>query len=128
MNFKSFQNYLISNYNNSGKYYAAIVSVLLVSSLHVIFFENNDKYDVYLFYNHERFLTNILYDIGNIYAANVFTYILTKYKKQIFTPIFYTTLAMWATYFLFYHQLASLILILFYLCIAIVLQLKRKKK
>lgn len=120
--------YISLNWSSSLKYYFAIASILFVNSLHIIFFTNDEMYDVYFFYDHKRYFTNILYDIGIIYSSNILTYILIKYKRLIFLPIFYTTLAMWVTYFLFYHQLASLILIPFYTCIAIVLQLKARKK
>ena len=127
MNLHTLIHTLIHSLFKNYKYYFGIFTILIVSSLHVVFFENNEKYDVYLFYNHSRFLTNILYDFGKIYSANVLTYFLSKYNKSVFLPVFYTTLVMWFTYFLFYNQFASLIIIPFYLCIAIGLQLKRKK-
>lgn len=111
----------------NARYYLGVFTVLIACSLHVVFFENNDKYDVYLFYNHSRYLTNILYDVGNIYSANVLTYFLCKYKRIIFVPLFYTTLALWVTYFLFYNQFASLIIVPFYICIAIGIQIQKKK-
>ena len=121
------RSYIFDNWGVSVKYYIGIASILLMNSLHIIFFQNDNMYDVYLFYSHERYLTNILYDTGNIYSANILFYFLTKYKRNIFLPIFYTSLAMWITYFVFYNQLASLILIPFYLCTAILIQIKQAR-
>ena len=105
------------------KYYIGIGLMMFVGSLHNIYFENNDKYDVYLFYSHPRYLTNILYDISILLNSTILTYWLTKYKRGVFKPLFYTSLAAWGTYFLFYNQIASLILIPLYLWL--VYKLKR---
>lgn len=97
------------------EYHIGIGMMILVSSLHVVFFENNDKYDVYAFYDKSRFLTNILYDISVLFDATILTYWLSKYKRNIFKPLFITALLSWGTYFLFYNQMVSLILIPLYI-------------
>lgn len=102
------------------KYYLGIIIMLLLASLHVITFPNNDKYDIYLFYDYPqggRYLTNILYDISVLFKTSILTYWLSRFKKKIFKPLFITSIAWWVTYFLFYNQIASLILIPLYLCL-----------
>lgn len=111
--------------NSKLKKHFLVLSVVLVNSLHVIFFNNKEMYDVYLFYEHPRHLTNILLDIGCIYAANVFTYLLMQKERSMYLPVFYTTLLIWPFYFTVYRQGASLFLIPFYLCTVILTQLKR---
>lgn len=97
------------------KYYIGIVLLFAIDMLHMFFYNNNDRYDVYLFYQHERYLTNILYDISNLFRFSLLTYWLISIRKNIFTPLFIMSIAMWFTYFLFYNQKASLILIPLYL-------------
>lgn len=101
------------------KYYIGIAIMLLIDSLHNIFFENNDRYDVYLFYDHERYLTNILYDISHLFKFSLLTYWLMSVSRKIFTPLFILSLLIWVSYFTFYNQLSSLILIPLYLLTAI---------
>ena len=100
------------------KYYIGIGLMILVGTLQIIFFNNNDKYNVYFFYDKERFLTNILYDISVLFDTTILTYWLIKFKRGIFRPLFIVTLASWVTYFLFYNQMASLILIPLYIWLA----------
>lgn len=109
------------------KLYLSLCSVVLVNSLHILFFNNNDKYDIYLFYDHSRYLTNILVDVGNLYAAIIFSYHLSKYKRVVFLPVFYSCILSSVMYFVNYRQLASLIIIPFYLLCTVILLLKTKK-
>ncbi len=101
------------------KYYIGIILMIAIGSLHIIFFENNDKYDVYIFYGHERYLTNILYDIGILFKFTLITYWLIKLNKNLFKPIFLASLFTWVFYFTFYNQLASLLVIPLYLIFAL---------
>ena len=100
------------------KYYIGIVLILCIDTLHIIFFDNNDKYDVYLFYNHERYLTNILYDISNLFRFSMLTFWLIYLRKKVFIPLFILSLLMWISYFTFYNQMSSLFLIPCYLVVA----------
>ena len=97
------------------KYYIGISAIFLIDSLHVIFFENNDRIDVYLFYDHERYLTNILYDISNLFKFSILTYWLISLNRNIFKPLFILSVALWFSYFIFYNQITSLILIPIYI-------------
>lgn len=101
------------------KYYIGIAVMLFVDSLHNILFENNDKYDVYLFYDHQRYLTNILYDISHLFKFSLLTYWLINISKSVFKPLFILSLLIWISYFTFYNQASSLILIPIYLLTAI---------
>ncbi len=101
------------------KYYIGIALMLLVDSLHNIFFENNDKYDVYLFYDHKRYFTNILYDISHLFKFSLLTYWLVSINEKVFMPLFILSLLIWVSYFTFYNQASSLILIPVYLLTAI---------
>lgn len=110
------------------KYYIGICLLIVTNSLHVLFFENNSRYDVYLFYEHERYLTNILYDVSTLLTFTVLSYWLSGFKKAIFQPLFITSMLSWAFYFTVYWQKASLFLIPFYLCIAIVPRITHSKE
>jgi len=99
------------------KYYLVIGLMLFVDSLHSIFFNNNDKYDVYVFYNHSRFLTNILYDISNLFRFSITTYFLIGLNKRVFKPVFILSLFCWASYFLVYNQIYGLALVPIYLIV-----------
>ena len=101
------------------KYYIGIALMLLIDSLHNILFENNDRYDVYLFYDHQRYLTNILYDISHLFKFSLLTFWLVSISKKVFMPLFILSLLIWISYFTFYNQASSLILIPAYILIAI---------
>lgn len=101
------------------KYHLGIALMILIGSLHVILFSNNDQYDVYWFYDHERYLTNILFDISCLFNFTVLTYWLSRFKRKTFQPLFIISLLSWLCYFLFYKQGASLILIPLYLCLVV---------
>lgn len=110
------------------KYYNGIIAIFVIDSLHSIFFENNDKYDVYLFYNHQRYLTNILYDISNLFKFSILTYWLIPINKRIFKPLFYLSLLIWGSYFLTYNQITSLLLLPIYFLIVIYFNKKQLLK
>jgi hypothetical protein len=97
------------------KYYIGIITIFLVDSLHILFFENNSKIDVYLFYSHKRYLTNILYDISNLLKFSILTYWLININRKIFTPLFITSLFIWVSYFTFYNQKSSMFIIPIYI-------------
>lgn len=101
------------------KYYIGISVIFLIDSLQSILFNNNDKFDVFLFYNHDRYLTNIIYDIGNMFTFSVLTYFLINLNRKIFKPLFIVSIFWWLSYFTFYHQLSSLLLIPIYLVLVV---------
>lgn len=82
----------------------AVSSGLMVD----VFFNQDTKADVYLFYDHERFLDNIFYDISNLLYFVVSSYILSKYNK-LFQPFFIISLVNVALYFIVYKQNIALI-------------------
>ncbi len=108
------------------KYYAGIILILIMDSVHTIMFSNNDKYDVYLFYDHSRYLTNIIYDLSNLFTFSILTYFLSNYNKTVFNPLFILSLFTWVSYFVFYNQFGNLILIPIY--ILLILNQKREWK
>lgn len=114
--------------STSFKYYFWIGTTFAINALHVVFFNNNDKYDVYYFYEHNRFLTNILYDIGVLYTITVLSYFLRKLSWRVFEPLFIASLFSWVFYFAVYWQMASLLIIPLYICIAILYQTKLVKR
>ena len=97
------------------KYYIGIIIMLLIEVAHVVFFDNNDKYDVYLFYPHERYLTNIMFDISVLFKFSILTYWLITLNRKIFKPFFLMSLCTWLSYFTFYNQSTSLLLVPLYL-------------
>lgn len=101
------------------KYYIGIAAMIFVDSLHNIFFKNNDKYDVYLFYEHPRYLTNILFDISKLFRFSLITFWLININRKIFIPLFVLSLLIWVSYFLTYNQITSLFVLPIYLVIAI---------
>ena len=101
------------------KYYVGIILILFVDSLHNIFFENNERFDVYLFYDHERYFTNILYDISHLFKFSILTYWLIDLNKRVFKPLFLVSLIIWILYFLFYNQKESVIIIPFYISLVL---------
>ena len=86
--------------------------------MHIVFFNNNEKYDVYLFYSHKRYLTNIFYDISVLTEFSVLTSFAIKLNKKIWRPMYYFSIMQWVAYFLVYRQMWTLlalpILILLY--------------
>ena len=97
------------------KYYVGIILILLIGSLHNIFFESDKKYDVYLFYNHSRYLTNILFDISNLFNFSILTYWLIPVNDKIFKPLFYMSICVWISYFITYNQITGLFITPLYL-------------
>ena len=110
------------------KYYIGILIIILVDSLPVLLFENDSRIDVYLFYNHERYLTNILYDISNLFKFSILTYWLIKINRRVFTPLFITSLFIWISYFVFYNQKSSMLIIPIYIITMIIYNKKTFKK
>lgn len=110
---------------SSLKYYIGIILIFIVDSLHTMFFENNDKYDVYLMYDHERYFTNILYDVSNLFTFTVLTYFLSLYNRKIFKPLFVLSLIAWFSYFIFYNQIGNLIMIPVYILMIIIYNTNR---
>lgn len=102
------------------KYYLGILLMLFVDTLHIIFFENDSKFDVYLYYDHSRYLTNILYDIASMVRFSILTYWLISINRRIFTPLFILSILMWFSYFICYNQLSSLFLIPAYFATVII--------
>lgn len=92
--------------------------MIVIGGLHIAFFENNDKYDVYYYYDHERYLTNILYDISVLFDFSLLTYWAIKLDRVVFKPLFIISLLTWISYFVNYNQLGSLLLIPTYLVLA----------
>ena len=97
------------------KYYIGIILIIFIDSLHILFFENNQKYDIYLFYNHERYLTNIMFDISNHFRFSILTFWLIDINRKIFRPLFLVSLFSFVLYFINYNQLGSLFLIPIYI-------------
>lgn len=100
------------------KYYVGIIIIFVIDSLHNIFFENNDRIDVYLLYDHKRYVTNILYDVSNLFRFSLLTYWLMDISRTVFKPLFYLSLLTWLSYFIFYNQIASLVIVPIYIIIA----------
>ena len=94
--------------------------MLTIGSLHTVFFENNDKYDVYVLYDHKRYLTNILYDISNLLNFTILTYFLKQINRVVFTPLYILSIAMWTSYFVFYNQMGDLLLIPIYIILNLI--------
>lgn len=95
--------------NKDWKYIYGIALILITGMLHIIFFSNDNKYDVYLFYNHKRYLTNILYDISVLTEFSVLTYFAINLNRRIWRPIFIFSLLQWGAYFLVYRQMWTLL-------------------
>lgn len=91
------------------KYIYGIGLVLITGMMHVIYFDSDEKYDVYLYYNHKRYLTNILYDISVLTQFTVLSFFTIKINKKIFRPLFFFSLLQWISYFLVYRQSWTLI-------------------
>ena len=109
------------------KYYLGIFIMFIIDSLPRFIFDNNDKYDIYLYYDHSRYLTNILFDISNLFKFSLLTYWLIGFKKHIFTPLFLLSIYIWLSYFIFYNQIGSIISIPLYI-ITILIYNKYYKK
>ena len=110
------------------KYYIGIVLIIFVDSLHRLFFDNNSKFDVYLYFDHKRYLTNILYDISNLFKFSILTFWLIRFSKKVFTPLFIASISMWVSYFTFYNQKSSLLIIPIYITTVIVCNRNMFKK
>lgn len=68
------------------------------------FFYKDIKADVYLFYDHARYLDNIFYDITNLLSVSILTWYGTRWKRNIFMPFFIISIYEWIMYFLVYKQ------------------------
>lgn len=100
--------------------------MLFVDALHIIFFNNNEKYDVYLFYEHQRYLTNILYDISNLVRFSLLTFWLISLRRKIFIPLFILSMLTWVSYFTYYNQMSSLFIIPLYLVVVVIYNKNKK--
>lgn len=75
----------------------------------VVFFNSDAKADVYLFYNHARYIDNIFFDISNLMTFVIFSYWASRYDNRAFMPFFWLSLIELAGYFLFYKQFITLV-------------------
>lgn len=91
------------------KYIIGIALILISGAMHIIFFDNDEKYDVYLYYDHERYLTNILYDVSVLTEFSVLTYFCIALSKRVWRPIFIFSIMQWFFYFAVYRQMWTLI-------------------
>ncbi len=101
------------------KYYIGIALIILVDSLHNIYFYDPRKYDIYFFYDHARFLDNILFDISRMFSFSLLSYWLIRMNRRIFEPFFILSLLIWVSYFTYYNQKTSLLLIPLYVILVI---------
>jgi len=87
-----------------------IAFIPMIISLGVLLFYHSDrKADIYLFYEHKRYLDNIFYDISNLLAFTIFSFYASRYDKKTFFPFFILSLIEILGYFLFYKQFITLI-------------------
>lgn len=96
------------------KYYIGIIVIFIIDSIPRFIFNNNEMYDIYLYYEHKRYLTNILFDISGLLKFSILTYWLISFKKHIFIPLFLLSIYIWLSYFIFYNQIGSIISIPLY--------------
>lgn len=96
------------------QYHYGVNLMIVLHSLPIIFYWCDARFDVYMFYDHTRYLTNILSDIAYMADSVILTYWLSKFKRSIFRPLFIVSVASVILYFTFYKQMASLILIPLY--------------
>jgi hypothetical protein len=101
------------------KFYIGIIFMFFIGNLHTIFFGSDEKYDLYLLYDHKRYLTNILYDFSTMFDFTLLTYFLAHYNKRVFMPLFILSFFAWGSYFVFYNQTGSLVLIPIYLILVV---------
>lgn len=89
------------------------------------FYYHEYKADIYIFYEHSRYLDNIFYDIHKLLVTSLMTFIISKMQK-VAMPFFLISILDWILYFLFYKQSASLIEIPI-LVILIIICISRKR-
>lgn len=105
-----------------------IIGILLIlSTIHVIFFNSDVKYDVYLYYEHDRFLSNIIRDCAIYLIFTILLGIICKYDKK-FIPLFVYSLIQIICYFIFYNQMEALIAIPIYILTQLIMKLKYEKR
>jgi len=113
--------------NKNTKYYLGISVLIVLDCLKNLFFSSDLKIDVYYFYDHARYLDNILYDISNLFKFSIFSYWLISLSRKTFKPLFITSIFSWIFYFVFYNGFVSLLIIPIYLILTIMYNFKRKK-
>ena len=99
---------------SSVKYYLGIACIFFMNTLKNVFFSSDLKLDVYLFYNHARYVDNILYDLNNLFVFSLLTYWLIELNRKTFIPLFITSIVSWIFYFLFYCGMLNLLIIPLY--------------
>lgn len=104
--------------STNGKYIIGIILILLIDSLHNIYFNDDRQLDVFLFFDYEngggRYIDNILLDVSSMFKFSILSYFLIRLNKRIFKPLFILSLGVWVSYFTFYNQISSLFLIPLY--------------
>lgn len=114
------------------KYWIGIIAIILVDSLHNIYFNDDRQLDLFLFYDYPngegRYIDNILYDVSNMFKFSVLTYFLININKRIFKPFFILSLGVWVSYFTFYNQISSLFLVPLYGVLVLLYNRKSLKK
>jgi hypothetical protein len=91
-------------------YITCFIPVILGSFI-TLFFYSDLKVDVFLFYDHERYIDNIFYDIYYRVSISIFTWYASKWNRKVFTPFFIVSLLEIVSYFTFYNQASSLIML-----------------
>lgn len=105
--------------NNSKIAIRILYGVTLMSTLAIVFdldYFNEERIDVYLFFDHKRYFIHIVEDVTEKIALTALTYAIlrqTPYKsyKRYVRCFFWVSVAAIPYYFLFYSQYASSVLL-----------------
>jgi hypothetical protein len=101
-----------------------LIPFIIFEYLAVLFYQSDLKIDLYLFYDYERYLCNVMHDIGFYYILIVLFYILWVKVSYYYFAFFIWRIAEFIGYFLVASQKTNIITLP--LLLLLLLWIKRK--
>ena len=110
------------------KYEVFLIALVFIAiNLHRLFDATGMRADIFVFYEHDRLLSNILYELGKHFTVLILSFILwMRVNKQIFLLCFIYLLLDFIGYILFFGQGVNLYIIIIVSLIAFYMLWRKK--
>lgn len=111
------------------KKYQVIILIffIILDSFHILFYDSDLKFDIYIFEDHQRYLCNIVLDICTFFGFAVLFLILWLEVSKYYLAFFIWWVCNIVGYFLFYAQKINLVTLLVLIISISVIWVKEKK-
>jgi len=101
--------------------------MVCISQLGRLWRHTDDKIDVFMFFDHERYIENIVNDFTGYITILILAVVLIRYNPKVFIPFAIYVVMTILSYYLFYAQYSTNWTIPVYLIFASIMLFKWKK-